>query len=153
MIPNHSPWIHQLKRTRPVVSLDTDLESDVAIVGGGIAGVVTAFFILRNTERSVVLLEADKIAHGATGHNAGQLTSYFERPLFELAEEFGLQRAVEAQRDVESAWMLLDQILSETKLQTPVYRFTGHAGLATLEDVVAHLKTNRCRVRVACRQE
>ncbi len=146
VIPNHSPWIKQLNRTRPVIPLAADSRADVAIVGGGIAGVVTAFFTLKNTDKSVVLLEAGKIAHGATGHNAGQIASYFERPLSELVEEFGMELAVEGQRSIESAWALLDAIVSEAKLQTPVYRFTGYAGLSNLEQVVHHLKNNRYRV-------
>lgn len=147
MIPNHSPWIKQLKRTRPVVALDKNISTDVAIVGGGIAGVATAYFTLRDTDKKVVLVEADKIAHGATGHNAGQITSYFERPLSGLVDEFGLDLAIDGQRSVESAWMLLDQIVAEAKLQTPLYRFTGHTGLYSLEQVILHLKNNRCRVQ------
>ena len=54
MLPNHSPWIKELKRTRPVVPLAKDIKADVAIVGGGIAGVVTAFFALRNTKNKYV---------------------------------------------------------------------------------------------------
>ncbi len=147
MIPNHSPWIQQLKRTRPVVPLDRDVRADVAIVGGGIAGVVTAFFTLRDTDKTVVLLEADKIAHGATGHNAGQITSYFERPLFELVEEFGLELAADGQKSIESAWALLDQIIAEAGLETPLYRFTGYAGLSNLEQLLVYLKNNRCRAQ------
>ncbi len=146
MLPNHSPWIKELKRTRPVVPLAKDTKADVAIVGGGIAGVVTAFFALRNTKNKVVLIEADKIAHGATGHNAGQITSYFERPLYDIADEFGLEMAVDGQKAVESAWGLLDEIIAEAQLQTPLYRFTGYAGFSSLEQVVQHLKNNRCRV-------
>lgn len=146
MIPNHSPWIKELKRTRPVVPLDQPVETDVAIVGGGIAGVTTAFFALRDTNKQVVLIEADKIAHGATGHNAGQVTSYFERPLAELVEEFGLELAIDGQRSVESAWNLMDEIISQAQLQTPLYRFTGYAGLSSTSQVLAHLKDNRCRV-------
>lgn len=146
MIPNHSPWIQQLQRTRPVVPLSADIKTDIAIVGGGIAGVATAFFILRNTDHAVVLIEADKIAHGATGHNAGQLTSYFERPLFDLVEEFGLERAIEAQRNVESAWTLIDEMVAEAALQTPIYRFTGYAGVMTLDELIVHLKNNQCRL-------
>ena len=145
MIPNHSPWIKQLNRTRPIVSIGQNIQADVSIVGGGIAGVTTAFFALRNTDKSVVLIEADKIAHGATGHNAGQIASYFERPLSELVDEFGLELAVDGQRSVESAWMLLDQIIAEAKLQTPLYRFTGYAGLSSLEQVLSHLRDNRYR--------
>ncbi|TSC71135.1 MAG: FAD dependent oxidoreductase [Parcubacteria group bacterium Gr01-1014_49] len=146
MIPNNSPWIQQLKRTRPVVPLEADAHADVAIVGGGIAGAVTAFFTLRDTDKSVILFEADKVAHGATGHNAGQIASYFERPLSELVEEFGLELAIDGQRSVESAWALIDQIVAEAGLRTPLYRFTGYTGLSTLDQVILHLKDNRCRV-------
>ena len=145
MLPNHSPWIKQLNRTRPVVPLDKNVSSDVAIVGGGIAGVTTAFFTLRNTDKKVILIEANKIAHGATGHNAGQIASYFETPLSDLVEKFGIQLAIDGQRSIESAWILLDEIVAEAKLQTPLYRFTGHAGLSRFDQVVLHLKNNRYR--------
>lgn len=145
MIPNRSPWIHQLRRTRPVVSLTGDAQADVVVVGGGIAGVATAYFALKHTDQSVCLLEADKIAHGATGHNAGQLTSYFERPLKELVEEFGLTAACEGQRSVESAWALIEEIVNEAKLATPMYRFTGYTGIANMDVLVTHLEENRLR--------
>lgn len=147
MIPNHSPWIKELKRTRPVVPLSQNVQTDVVIVGGGIAGVTTAFFTLRNTNKKVVLLEADKIAHGATGHNAGQITSYFERPLHDIVKEFGHDMAIDGQRSVESAWGLLDIIVAEAQLQTPMYRFTGYAGFSNMEQLLVHLKNNRCRVQ------
>jgi glycine/D-amino acid oxidase-like deaminating enzyme len=147
MIPNNSPWIAQLNRTRPVVSLAGHLSTDVVIVGGGIAGISTAYFILKHTDKKVVLLEADKIAHGATGHNAGQITSYFERPFYEIVEEFGLKVASQGQAGIESAWDLLDQILSDASLATPVYRFEGYAGYSNLEQLLPELKSNLCRVK------
>lgn len=147
MTENRSPWIHQLNRKRPVVALDAHHAADLAIVGGGIAGVATAYFALRDTKESVIMLEADKVAHGATGHNAGQVASYFERPLSSIAEEHGAEAAGEAQRAVESAWLLIDEILAETRLTTPVHRFTGYAGLSTLEHVIGRLNDNRVRAK------
>lgn len=147
MLRNHSPWIHQLNRTRDAVPLQDNISTDVVIVGGGIAGVVTAYFTLIHTKKRVVLVEADKIAHGASGHNAGQITSYFERPLSDIVNEFGVERATEGQRDVESAWGLIEEIYATAKLETPFYRFTGYAGYSTLEDLLLTLKDNRCRVR------
>jgi len=147
MLPNHSPWIKQLNRTRPVVPLAENISTDIAIVGGGIAGVTTAFFILRDTNKRVVLVEADKIAHGATGHNAGQITSYFERPLFSLVEEFGLEQAIEGQKSIESVWILIDEMVTEAKLETPLYRFTGYAGLSNFDQVLIHLKNNHFRLK------
>ena len=73
----------------------------MVVVGAGIAGVATAFFVLRETGRSVLLVERDRVARGATGRNAGQLTTYFERPLSDIANEFGVERAVAAQRGIE----------------------------------------------------
>ncbi len=147
MIPNHSPWIKQLKRTRPVVPLEENIKTDVAIVGGGIAGVATAYFTLRDSDKNVVLLEADKIAHGATGHNAGLLTTYFERPLSLLVDEFGFKLAIEGQKSIEFAWILLDEIFQEAGLRSPLYRFTGYDGISTLEQLLASLKDNMYRMR------
>lgn len=145
MIPNQSPWIRQLARTRPVVPLATDVETDIAIVGGGIAGISTAYFLLRDTDKRVVLVEADKVAHGATGHNAGQLTSYFERSFSSIAVEYGLEAAADGQRAVESAWAILDTIMAEGKLITPVHRFTGYTGVASFEQLSGILEDNRLR--------
>jgi glycine/D-amino acid oxidase-like deaminating enzyme len=145
MIPNHSPWIKELNRKRPIVTMHSDAKSDVAIIGGGIAGVSTAFFILKYTDKRLVLLEANKVAHGATGHNAGQVTSYFERPFNELVKEFGLSLAAEGQRGIELAWELLDEIYTEARLDIPFSRFTGYDGYSTYEQVISHLKNNALR--------
>lgn len=145
MRSNVSPWIHQLDPERVPVRLTHDLETDVAIVGAGIAGIATAFFTLKNTDKNVVVLEGGKIAHGATGHNAGQVVSYFERGFASLVEEFGLELATAGQRDVEHAWELLDEMYREAGLDIPFSRFLGHAGLTSKEQVLLHLENNRLR--------
>lgn len=147
MIPNHSPWIKQLNRTRPVVPLDTNITTDVAIVGGGIAGVASAFFTLRDTDKKVVLVEADKIAHGATGHNAGLLASYIERPFGSMVQEFGLEQAIKGQKDLDSGWMLLDEIYTSAGLRTPLYKFIGYEGCLDLEQAMVHLEENKFRMQ------
>lgn len=148
MPSNNSPWLAQLKRTRPVDRLVSNLTTDVAIIGGGIAGVSTAYFILKHTDKAVALIEADKIAHGATGHNAGQLVSYFERPFADIVNEFGLELAAKAQEAIESSWILLEEICQEAQLQTPTYQFTGYAGCSDLDEILAHLENNAYRIKV-----
>jgi glycine/D-amino acid oxidase-like deaminating enzyme len=145
VIATQSPWLAQLNRTRPVTVLSDDSTTDIAIVGGGIAGIMTAYFTLRDTDKKVVVIEADKVAHGATGHNAGQITSYFERPLSALVEQFGLEVAARGQEAIESGWALLDTVHEEANLTTSIYRFTGHAGVTTLEQLLVHLENNWCR--------
>ncbi len=148
MFLNNSPWLKQLNRTRPVDFLTTDITTDIIIVGGGIAGIVTAYYILKYTDKKVVLIESNKIAHGATGHNAGQITSYFEKSLKVMIEEFGAEGAVAAQRVIEEdARVLLDDIFVETGLKTPMSQFLGYEGLTTLEQVNADIEENLYRAQ------
>lgn len=145
MIETSSPWLAQVPRNREFSALENDTTADVAVVGGGIAGIATAYFILRNTDKSVLLLEAEKIAHGATGHNAGQLVSYFEKPFHEIVAEFGLDMAAEGLRSVHSAWDLLDQIYADAHIKTPVTKFIGYAGCTSFAQVIPHLENNALR--------
>jgi glycine/D-amino acid oxidase-like deaminating enzyme len=140
---NNSPWIDQLDKTRVPARLSHDLTADVAVIGAGIAGVSTAFYLLKHTDKRVTLLEAYKLAHGATGHNAGQLVTYFERPFKEIVEEFGLERAILGQQDVDSAWALLDEMYTEAGLDLPLMRFTSYSGFSTLAQVLEQLEEDR----------
>ena len=58
MRPNRSPWIEQLDHGRAPRPLDADADADVAVVGGGIAGVATAFFLLRDRPATYGLPES-----------------------------------------------------------------------------------------------
>ncbi len=147
MRENRSPWLHQLDKERKEVRLDRDIETDVAIIGAGIAGVATAFFALKYTGKRVALIERYKMAHGATGHNAGQVVSYFERGFASLAEEFGHALAARGQLDIEGAWELFDEMYSDGGLDIPFSRFIGHGGLTSYDQVIWHLKNNKERLR------
>ena len=142
---NKSPWIHQLTRTEFFPTLSSDSETDVVVVGAGIAGVATAFFLLADTNKKVVLIEANKIARGATGHNAGQVVSYFERSFADIVSEFGLEKAAEAQKAIEDTWTLLDFMYTQAGLDIPFARFMGHAGFCSYEQVLVHLKDSKAR--------
>src|SRR5574343_1963958 len=138
---NHSPWIVQLKRARPAQVLDHNLTTDVVVVGGGIAGITTAFFLLSQTNHRVVLIDAGNIAHGATGHNAGQITSYFEKTFAELAERYGIVRTAHAHKVIEEdARSLLEGIFSYTQLTTPYSQFVGYDGLSRRDQVDLYLE-------------
>lgn len=145
MKKNSSPWLHQLNRTRESIIMDKNIETDILIIGGGIAGVTTAYSLLRDTKSDVTLIDCNLVGHGASGHNAGQLTTYFERPISDIASQFGIQLACEAQKDVESAWLELDTIKDEVNLKTPVYKFNGYAGMTELSHVLLRLTDNMIR--------
>lgn len=126
--------------------LTDDVKTDIAVIGAGISGVTTAYFLLKNTNKQVALIEGGTVAHGATGHNAGQLVAEFERPFGSLVEEYGLQKAVEAEEGVQSAWILLEEIYRDCKLETPMSSFIGYAGYSSIDDVIQELKHDAMRI-------
>lgn len=149
--PNLSPWIAQLAQDGPPQPLVRDTAADVVVVGAGIAGIATAFFVLRETDCSVLLVERDRVARGASGRNAGQLTSYFERPLCDIAAEFGLEQAGAAERFLDEAHALLDLMVAETGATLRVERHAGHMGMFNLHHVDVHLRSMAIREQAGLR--
>jgi glycine/D-amino acid oxidase-like deaminating enzyme len=137
---NKSPWIHQLDHERKSISLNKDLDTDIAIVGAGIAGVSSAFFILKYTNQRVVLLDQGKLAHGATGHNAGQVIARFEKPLEKLVKEFGFDLVKSALHDLHSAWMLIDEMYNDADLDILFSKIQGARGFSDLYQVILAIK-------------
>lgn len=153
MRENSSPWIYQLNKERKTQKVTHDIATNIVIVGGGISGIATAFFILKYTNKNVVLCDRSRIGHGATGHNAGQIVSYFERPFKDLVSEFGLEMVARGQKDVENAWQLLDEMYTDASLDLPVSRFEGHMGIRTKEQLIAYLEDMKLRVQGGLSQE
>jgi glycine/D-amino acid oxidase-like deaminating enzyme len=110
-------------------------------------------FTLRATDRRVILIERDRVARGATGRNAGQLTTYFERPLFDIADEFGADLAIDGQRAFDDAHDLLDLMVAEAGVTARADRFTGHMGMFSLNHLQVHLRNNEIRRQGVLREE
>jgi gamma-glutamylputrescine oxidase len=86
--------------------LDGSRQADVCIVGGGFTGLSAAIH-LAEAGADVVLIEADRIASGASGRNGGQIHSGLRRDVIWLEEHFGLKRAREFWSMSEEAKALL----------------------------------------------
>ena len=140
MFSNNSPWVEQLKNKFNTKPLDKNHKTDVLVIGAGISGITTAYYILKNTNLKVTLVEAKTLASGATGHNAGQLVSYFEKQISNLVKEFGFEMAVTAQKDINSSWFLLEHIYQDTGITTNISISNGYAGIQTYEDLVTFLQ-------------
>ena len=86
-----SVWLATSERT-DYAALDGGLTVDVAVIGGGIAG-VTAAFELVEAGQSVAVLERDRIVEGVTGHTTAKLTSLHGTVYDHLLSEFGEREA------------------------------------------------------------
>ncbi|MBL8344813.1 MAG: FAD-binding oxidoreductase [Rubrivivax sp.] len=70
-LTRHSYYAATAARTQPHPALQGDTRCDVAVVGGGLAG-LSAAIDLRRRGFDVVLLEAHEVGFGASGRNGGQ---------------------------------------------------------------------------------
>lgn len=69
-----------------------DVQADVAVVGGGIAGLSTAWELTR-AGRSVVVVEADRIAAGVTGYTTAKLSAQHTLIYAQLRKSFDAETA------------------------------------------------------------
>lgn len=73
-------------------SLEGDVETDVCVIGGGIAGCSTALHLAERGYR-VVLLESHRIGWGASGRSGGQAIVGYASGQQKLADQLGLDGA------------------------------------------------------------
>lgn len=120
---NQSPWLTFDRMTWP--SLKTDLNCEVAIVGAGISGVATLYYLLTCTQKNVVLFEKNRIAGGATGHNAGLAIAHIEKSASELVHMIGKQATQALFNELNEAWDDLHAIHEEIKLKDNLIPFSN----------------------------
>jgi glycine/D-amino acid oxidase-like deaminating enzyme len=71
---NRSCWLAEAPPQEPMPPLARDEGADVAVVGGGLTGVSSAWHLSRRfPDRRIVLLEARALGNGASGRSGGQL--------------------------------------------------------------------------------
>ena len=69
---NNSIWLKGIK-TKANKKVLEDIDTDILIIGGGITGLSTAYF-LRDTDREITLIDKGKIGYGATSYSTGKIT-------------------------------------------------------------------------------
>jgi len=88
---NKSFWTES---TKPIIfkKLNQNIETDVVIIGGGIAGLTTAYCLLK-AGRKIILVEDGYIGSGETGRTTGHITYALDARYFELIKIFGKEKA------------------------------------------------------------
>lgn len=95
-------WIDTGPTLPPRPRLEGDVAAEVAVLGGGIAGVTTAL-LLAEAGTGVVLLEAGRLGGGVTGHTTAKVTSQHGMIYSRLRSRFGPEVAQAYGRANEAA--------------------------------------------------
>jgi glycine/D-amino acid oxidase-like deaminating enzyme len=92
-------WHETSGDVAPRAGLDGDIEADVAIVGGGLTGLWTAWYLLERDPRlRVVVLEKEIAGFGASGRNGGWCSALFPRSTASLERAHGTDAALAMRR-------------------------------------------------------
>ena len=97
-------------------SLERDLKVDVAILGGGLAGVLTAFHLRRQGVDAVVL-EAHRVGSGQSKNTTAKVTSQHGLIYSRLIDQFGQERARQYAHANQRAIEDYRQILQELQIE------------------------------------
>jgi glycine/D-amino acid oxidase-like deaminating enzyme len=105
-------------------ALQEDIEADVGVIGGGIAGLTTAY-LLQKSGKQVVLIDAMEIGAGETGRT----TAHFFPPdnrYFEIERAFGTSAAQLVADSYRQATDLAESIVQTEKIACQFERLDGY---------------------------
>ncbi|RKQ72452.1 NAD(P)/FAD-dependent oxidoreductase [Oceanibaculum indicum] len=74
-------------------SLEGEVEADVCVIGGGMAGLATALGLAERGVTNVVVLEGRQVGFGASGRNGGFVSAGYSRGPAALVKSVGLENA------------------------------------------------------------
>jgi glycine/D-amino acid oxidase-like deaminating enzyme len=107
---------------------------DVAIIGGGLAGISTAYFLSKAGKRCVVF-ETKEIGSGATALTTAFITHFLDTSLADLEKIFGSQKARLAWQSHAEAIDVIEKITKEEKIESSFMRCPGYYYASTEKDI------------------
>ncbi|MDP4092977.1 MAG: FAD-binding oxidoreductase, partial [Bacillota bacterium] len=121
-------WLASTDKTSYPV-LREDLDVDVAIVGGGMVGITSAY-LLKKAGFKVAVLEAENILQGTTAHTTAKITSQHDLIYDKLKNQFGMEKAKQYAEANETAISFINKIIEENEIDCdfswqPSYIYTN----------------------------
>src|SRR5699024_4308198 len=106
--PSDSLWTESPIPSFP--SLQHSTETEVVVVGAGITGILTAYFLSKRGEK-VILREAHRCLSGVTGHTTAKLTAQHHVTYNTILATSGKEKAREYYESNRNAIRLVEQII------------------------------------------
>lgn len=128
---NESSWyanleepIKSAKLTDSVLSSLGGEPVDVAIIGGGIAGLTTAY-LLSKSGKKVAVIEDGYIGSGETGRTTAHITHALDDRYYNLEQKHGIDGARSAANSHTAAINLIESIVKEENIDCDFERLDG----------------------------
>ena len=114
---NNSLWISSGEKNKIEFSkLEGELEAEITIIGGGLTGLTTAYYLTK-AGKKVILLEKDKICNHTSGNTTGKITSQHGLFYNYLLQSVGIKEAKQYLDANEQAIKNIAKIIEEEKIE------------------------------------
>ena len=114
MSQHGSPWLTGLDPAS-WPPLEGEIEADIVVVGGGIAGLTVAS-LLAEAGSTVAVLEADRVGRGTSGHTTGKITSQHGLVYRELSDRHDSDAAAAYARANEAAIGQIERTIEDLEI-------------------------------------
>ena len=129
-----SPTWSQYKSKIRYPALTGDLSADVVIIGGGLAGILTAY-MLTNAGREVIVLEKDTIGSGATEYTTAFITQSIDTEYQKLIKMFGKAKAKLIKQSHGMAIDTIEAIVKKEQIDCDFKRISNFTYTNTAKDL------------------
>ena len=114
-------------------SLVADVSADVCIIGGGIAGLTTAYLLAREG-KTVAVVEDGQIGSGETGRTTAHLSNALDDRYYELERLHGDEGARKAAESHTAAIETIEVIAQTEHIECDFERLDGYLFAPPQED-------------------
>ncbi|HEV7702207.1 MAG TPA: FAD-dependent oxidoreductase [Candidatus Paceibacterota bacterium] len=111
----------EFKKTKQYPKLDKNIKADVAIIGGGITGILSAYQ-LALAGKKVALIEKNTIASGATMATTAFITKVIDSYLAEVSSLFGKKAASQVWASGQKAIEEFEKIIKKENIECEFIR-------------------------------
>ena len=123
--------------------LQQEIETEVAVIGAGMAGILTAY-LLKKEGKEVVVLEANHIASGQTEKTTAKITSQHGLIYDKLVKEKGIEYGISYARANELAIKEYEKIIQNEEIfcdfkRCPSYIYSENMDVLKAEEEAARL--------------
>ncbi len=122
---------------------DSKITVDIAVIGGGIAGLSCAYWLQKEDPTlKIALIEKYEIGAGASGRNAGFVTCGSVEHFNRLVSKHGKEEALEIWKFSEDNLSLLQNEIIQDRAQDFLFEQKGSFSLASTENEFTELKAS-----------
>jgi len=130
---NTTTWLSGLNIPK-AAKLEGKDTADVAVIGGGIAGTLSAY-LLGNAGKKVVILEKKDLSEGATARTTAWLNCAIDTDLVSLAGMHGVSGARKIWNSGQEAINLMEKIIEEENIDCDFKRVSSFIYAASPEEL------------------